>query len=205
MTFQQALQNYILSMDQFMLALYDYPTEIRRFLDRPSNWVVEIIRQAAAAGVAVVFLQDDYGANRRALISPKMWREITFPHLKRFAAVAHEVGVPLMLHSCGYQMPFLQRYVDAEVDGLQSFQPKAGNDFSLAVQQYGNQLAFATGIDVQQGEWLSTEEVRQSIIDSCEIEKQTGRHILAMTHMMQYTMPFENIQTIFRTVQALQE
>ncbi len=203
MTFLQALQNYILSMDQFMLALYDEPLVIRCFLNRLSDWVVAIIVEAAKAGAAIVYLQDDYGANGHPLISPKMWRELTFPHLKRFTAVAHEASVPLMLHSCGYQMPFLQSYVEAEVDALQSFQPKAGNDFAAAFQQYGDRLAFATGIDVQQGEWLSPQEVRQGIIDSVAIGKQTGWHILAMTHMMQYTMPMENIETIFRTIQEL--
>ncbi len=94
--------------------------------------------------------------------------------------------------------------MEAEIDVLQSFQPKAGNDFAAAFRQYGSRLSFATGIDVQQGEWLSPQEVRQGIIDSVEIGKQTGRHILAMTHMMQYTMPKENVEAIFDTVRALQ-
>lgn len=168
MAFQQALSDFIWRMDQFMLALYDYPAEIQRFLARLSDWVVEIIRQAAAAGATIAFLQDDYGGNGHPLISPRMLRDITLPHLKRFTRTAHEAGVPLMLHSCGYQMPFLESYVEAEVDVLQSFQPKAGNDFALAVKTYGQKLSFATGIDTQQSEWRSPQEVRQSILDSVE-------------------------------------
>ena len=40
-----------------MLVLNHYPTEIRRFLARLSDWVAEIIREDAAAGATIAFLQ----------------------------------------------------------------------------------------------------------------------------------------------------
>jgi uroporphyrinogen-III decarboxylase len=134
----------------------------------------------------------------------KMWEEFTYPHLKRMVAAAHEAGVPFMLHSCGYQMPFLEYYVEAGVDALQSFQPKAGNDFEAAYEQYGDRLAFATGIDIQQGEWMSPQELRDDILRSYHLGRRRGRHILSMTHMMQYTMPPENVRTILNTVREIQ-
>jgi uroporphyrinogen-III decarboxylase len=191
-------------MEAFMLALYDYPDEIAAFLKRFSDWIVEVIRHAAHTGADVLCFADDYGTTGRTLISLEMWKEFTYPHLKRFIAVAHEEGVPLMLHSCGYQMPFLESYVEAELDLLQSFQPKAGNDFRAAYAQYGDRLAFATGIDIQRGESLTPQELRQEILDNYAIGKVHGRHILGTTHMIQYSMPMENLQAIFSTVREIQ-
>jgi uroporphyrinogen-III decarboxylase len=203
-SFQQLLCDYILGTKPFMLALYDHPGEIKAFLERLAGWIIDTIQLAAKAGADVAYLQDDYGSNDRPLISTKMWLELTYPHLVRMVRAAHEAGVPLMLHSCGYQMPFLEHYVAADVDALQSFQPKAGNDFQAAYERYGDRLAFATGIDIQQGEWMTPRELRDDILRSYEIGRRKGRHILSMTHMMQYTMPPENVRAIFETVRELQ-
>ncbi len=204
LSFQQAIADYMMGTAQFMLALYDHPGAIKAFMARMADWVVEIIRCAVRAGADMVFFQDDYGATGRPLTSPRMWAELTYPHLERFVAVAHEAGALFMLHSCGYQVPFLEHYVQAGVDVLQSFQPKAGNDFAAAYERYGDRLTFATGIDIQQGEAMSPRELRQSILESYRIGRRKGRHILAMTHMMQYTMPAENVRAILDTVHEIQ-
>jgi hypothetical protein len=201
---QQAVCDYILGTTQFMLALYDDPDRVKAFLHRVANWVEEIIRYAVPAGADLVFLQDDYGTTGRPLISPRMWLEFTYPHLKRLVEVTHEAGVPFMLHSCGYQMPFLDHYVEAGVDILQSFQPKAGNDFEAAYERYGDRLTFATGIDTQQGERMSPQQLRQDILRSHRTGRRSGRHILSMTHMMQYTMPMDNVRALFDVVREIQ-
>jgi len=203
-SFQQMVCDFVLGTEQFMLALYDYPGEIKAFMHRLADWIVEAIRYAAKAGADIVCIGDDYGATGRPLISVKMWQEFTYPHLKRFIEAAHEAGTLFMLHSCGYQMPFLAYYVEAGLDILQSFQPKAGNDFAAAYEQYGDRLAFATGIDVQRGESMRPQELRKEILHNYCIGKTKGRHILGTTHMMQYTMPAENVHTIFDTVREIQ-
>ncbi len=127
----------------------------------------------------------------------------TFPHLERMIREIHRMGVPVMLHSCGYQMPFLESYVDAGLDVLQSFQPMAGNDFEAAFAEFGRRLTFATGIDTQQGEWMTSTQLRNDILRYCEIGASGGRFILAMTHMLQHTMPLDNIRTILETIEDL--
>lgn len=201
---QQAVCDYILGTEAFMLALYDAPGRIHAAMERVADWVVAIIEYAVEAGADVVYLQDDYGATGRPLISPRMWRTFTYPHLKRLVEVTHQAGVPFMLHSCGYQMPFLEAYVEAGVDILQSFQPKAGNDFEAAYSRYGDRLTFATGIDTQQGERMIPQELRESMRHYLRTGRHKGRCILSMTHMMQYTMPLENVRAIFQVVQEIQ-
>jgi uroporphyrinogen-III decarboxylase len=165
---------------------------------------VDIVRHAAQTGADVLCFADDYGMTGRPLISMDMWKAFTYPHLRRFIAVAHKEGVPFMLHSCGYQMPFLRYYVEAELDQLQSFQPKAGNDFAAAYAEYGDRLAFATGIDIQRGEMTTPQALCQEILDNYAIGRIKGRHVLGTTHMIQYSMPMENLLAILDTVQEIQ-
>ena len=194
----------IWEMSQFMLALHDYPNEVKEFQRRFADYMIDIANRSVAAGADIIIIYDDYGYTGRPLISMEMWKEFTFPHLKRQIEAVHEAGAIAMLHSCGYQMPFLPYYIEAELDILQSFQPKAGNDFKQAYQEYGDRLTFCAGIDVQQGEAMSPEQLRNDILGNYRIGGRKGRHILGMSHMMQYTMPLDNMQALFLIVREIQ-
>jgi uroporphyrinogen-III decarboxylase len=102
-------------------------------------------------------------------------------------------------------MPFLEHYADAGLDMLQSFQPKAGNDFKSAYEQFGDRLAFITGIDIQRGETMSPAELKQEIIANYRLAGKKGRHVLAFTHEIQHTMPDQNVRAIFDTVAEIQK
>ncbi len=201
---QDFFSTQIWSMTPFMTALYEYPDEVKDFQRRFGDWSCDVARRGVKAGADVVFIYDDYGYTDHTLISMKMWKEFTYPHLKHIIEAVHDSGALAMLHSCGFQAPFLDYYVEAGLDILQAFQPKAGNDFAAAYGKYGDRLAFATGIDVQQGEQMSAGQMRESILDSYRISKLHGRYILSMTHMLQYTMPGENIRAIFDSVREIQ-
>jgi len=197
---QQVLCDYILGSEAFMLALYDYPKEIADFMQRLGDWLYDIIPLASDAGADIIFLQDDYGCNMRPLISMKMWRELTFPQLCRLVQASHKCKKPFMLHSCGFQMPFLKYYLEAQIDVLQSLQTGAGNDLSLAIQNTFGKLAFATGIDVQQAETLNTMDFSASMRKVLNTGRNYGKFIFATTHMMQHSLSKEILDEIFLAV-----
>ncbi len=201
---QDLFSTQIWEMSRFMMALYKHPDEIKAFQVRFADWTIDTIRRSVEAGADAIFLYDDYGYTGRTLISMEMWRSFTLPHLERIIDAAHLANVPIILHSCGYQMPFLDDYVAIGLDGLQAFQPKAGNDFAAAYEKYGDKLTFITGIDTQLGELMTPAELRQSILDNYRIGRRKDHFILGMTHMLQYTMPPENLRIIFETVAEIQ-
>ncbi len=191
-------------MSRFMLALYDHPDEVRKFQARFNEYNMDVSRRMVKAGADVILIYDDYGTTGAPLTSMEMWKEFSFPHLKRHIEAVHDAGGIAMLHSCGYQMPFLPYYVEAELDILQSFQPKAGNDFAAAYAEFGDRLTFSTGVDVQRGELLTPEELREDILRAYRIGGRNGHHILGYTHMLQYTMARENVEVILETVREIQ-
>jgi uroporphyrinogen-III decarboxylase len=202
---QQILSDILWDTASFSLALYDRPSEIKAFQARLAAWAIAQARSAVAAGADIVFIGDDYGDANRLRISPAMWREFTLPHLARIVAAVHDLGAIAMLHSCGHQMPLLPDYADAGLDVLQSLQPKAGNNLEAAVRTVGDRLCLATGIDTQRGESMDPAGLRADIVRAYQAGRTKGRFILGMTHMMQYTMPMENVREIFDTVRDIQE
>jgi uroporphyrinogen decarboxylase len=201
---QDASFTQLWEMSRMMMAMIDHPAAVKSFFQRFGDWSVEIARKSAESGADVVMIFDDYGSTGRTQISPKMWREFTLPQLRRIIDAIHDSGAMAMLHSCGYVMPLLGDFVDAGLDILQAFQPKAGNDLSEAVDAFGDRLTFATGIDIQQGELMSPEAFRDDIFRQYRIGIQKNRFILATTHNLQYTMPDENTRTLFTTVAEIQ-
>jgi len=191
-------------MDEFMVALYEHPEKVKVFFDKLEKCSITLIRKGVKAGADIVMIYDDYGTQLGPQISMEMWKEFTYPHLKKLIEVIHENGAKAMLHSCGHQMSFLPHYVEAGLDILQAFQLSARNDFEKAKAEYGRDLCFATGIDVQMLERMNPEQARQSIIDNYRIGREESGFILATTHMMQPTMPMENIKAITTTLKDIQ-
>jgi len=196
--------NQMIGLEKYMTWLVEYPDQIKSFMDRFIEHEIEIARRSVKAGADVVFIYDDYGYNNRHLLSLKMWKELMYPRLKRQVDAAHENGALVCLHSCGYQMPFLEYYVEMGIDMLQSLQPAAGNDFRQAVDKHGDKLCFVTGIDIQRGEAMTPDEYKQDILTNYRIGRVKNRHILGTTHEIQYTMPDENLRALFQTVRDIQ-
>jgi hypothetical protein len=52
---------------------------------------------------------------------------------------------------------------------------------------------------------MTPEELREDILRAYRIGGRKGRHILGFTHMLQYTMPAENLWAILGTVREIQQ
>jgi len=197
--------NFLFGFQKYMSYLCEYPEEMKAFLKKWIDYQVELLVNSIRAGADIAFIGDDYAYDHATFLSPRMWKKFIYPGLKRLIDAAHEEGALALLHSCGYQMTHLQDYVEAGLDLLQAFQPKSGNDFEKAYSEFGGQLTFVTGIDIQQGEHRTPEQLKVDILRSYRIGGRNGRHVLATSHEMQYTMPLANIRTIFETLDEIRK
>jgi uroporphyrinogen-III decarboxylase len=197
--------NFLLGFQKYMLYLTQYPEEMKAFLSKWTDYQVAVLVNSVRAGADIALIGDDYGYDHAIFLSPRMWKTFIYPGLKRLIDAAHEEGALTMLHSCGYQMKHLQFYVEAGLDMLQAFQPKAGNDFAKAYAEFGGRLTFVTGIDIQQGERMTPDQLQADILRSYQIGGRNGRHVLATSHELQYTMPLANMRAIFETLDGIRQ
>jgi uroporphyrinogen-III decarboxylase len=52
---------------------------------------------------------------------------------------------------------------------------------------------------------MTPDQLKADILRSYRIGGRNGRHVLATSHEMQYTMPLANIRTIFETLDEIRK
>lgn len=90
------------------------------------------------------------GALRNRLFcSPGLLAELIFPFYRELVDFLHSYGLPVVLHSCGYQAPMIPLAVEAGFDGLNPMEVKAGNDIFAYAERYREDLVFIGGFDAR--------------------------------------------------------
>ncbi|MEW6201179.1 MAG: uroporphyrinogen decarboxylase family protein, partial [bacterium] len=192
------------TIEQLYIGMIEYPDTTKRFFAKMTDHTLQIIRGMMKAGADMIMIGDDYGNQRSLMMSKAMWEEFTYPCLKRQIETIHKYGGKALLHSCGTVAPLLDRFVEAGLDALHPFQPLPGNNLEEAKKEFGDHLAFCTGIDVQKIPEMTPEEVREDIIRVYSIAGQGGGLVLATTNALQYDTPIENIRAMFKTIKDIQ-
>jgi uroporphyrinogen decarboxylase len=141
-----------------------------------------------------VWYYEDLGFKQRPFISPKMYRELLMPSHKRSFDFAHERGLPVAVHSCGFIEPLLPYMVEAGMDCLQVIEVKAGMDLLRIYKEYGERLSLMGGVDVRA---LYTND--RAVIDA-ELEakipvvKRGNGYCLHSDHSIPHTVHYETLK-----------
>jgi len=161
----------IMSYEGLCLALHDDPGLVQELVDRLGRIFEEYYRRLLSLHrLVAIFQGDDMGFRTGTLIAPQHLRQYILPWHKRFAALAHEHGVPYFLHSCGNLETIMDDLLDdVGIDGKHSFE-----DAILPVehfqQRYQGRVAVLGGVDVNILAGGTVEQVRQrtrSLIETC--------------------------------------
>ncbi len=96
-----------------------------------------------------IWYYEDMGFKGRPFMSPAMYREIVQPGHARSFAYAHSLGLPVIVHSCGFVEPLVPGLIEAGMDCLQVIEVKAGMDLIKLYRLYGERIALMGGIDVR--------------------------------------------------------
>ncbi len=176
-------------------ALLDKITEIQIALDRigleATGQYLQIFKVSG----------EDLGMQTGPLYSPKIFRRLLLPRLRRRWQAARECldrinpSVRLMLHSCGGIRPFIADLIQAGIQVLDPVQPRAaGMDSHELKQEFGERLTFHGGIDEQHVlPFGSAQEVASEVRLRIQAFGRGGGYILAPSHTLQADTPPGNI------------
>jgi len=139
-----------------------------------------------------LFVYEDMGFKDRPFMSPAMYREIMFPAHKKMVDFSHGLGLPFIMHSCGFIEPLLPHIVDTGIDALQVIEVKAGMDLLRIFRNFGAKIALMGGIDIRV---LSTND--RKLIDAeleakIPIVKEGYAYFLHTDHSVPRTVEYEN-------------
>lgn len=127
------------------------PDWIRDMADTYANLMIALmeILFAKEGKPDGIWFYEDMGFKEKPFMSPEMYRELIAPYHKRTIDFAHSLGLPVIMHSCGFVEPLLPDMVAAGIDCLQAIEVKAGMDLLRIYRNFGEKIALMGGIDVR--------------------------------------------------------
>ncbi|MBN1777723.1 MAG: hypothetical protein JW811_06330 [Clostridiales bacterium] len=195
----------LVGLEKFLMDLYLGEAYVGRLLEKVTAFNLAIAECLAELSCDMIWLGDDLGTQANMLISPEIYRERIKPLHKRIIAAIKSKNpkIKIAYHSCGAVAPVIPDFIGIGVDVLNPIQPLAsGMDLGVLKREYGKDLVFFGGIDVQhvlpRGSVQDVEdEVKRRIAQAGE----GGGLVLAPAHNIQPDTPLENIFALFEAVQ----
>lgn len=188
---------------EFATALLDKITDIHIALDR--------VGLEATANYLQIFKVsgEDLGMQTGPLYSPKMFRTLLLPPLRRRWQAAREYldqvnpSVKIMLHSCGSVRLYIPDLIGAGIQVLDPVQPRAANmDSAELKRDFGDRLTFHGGVDIQEVlPFGSEEDVEEEVRLRIRSFAPGGGYILAPSHNVQADTPPANLVAMCRAAQ----
>jgi uroporphyrinogen decarboxylase len=185
--------SWIMSFEGLCAALYEDPSLIRAVADRLGELMLGFLRHLIDLDrLIAVFPGDDMGYRTATMISPRDLRVYAIPWHKRFAAVAHDHGIPYFLHSCGNLSAIMEDLITVVgIDGKHSFEDAIipVEDFQ---RMYGSRIAVLGGIDINILSGGTPSEVRQRVRHLVQQCGGTGRYAVGSGNSVPSYVPVNN-------------
>jgi uroporphyrinogen decarboxylase len=100
--------------------LAEEPPELFNLIERVHQSFVRELELWAQSEVDGLNMMDDWGAQRRLLISPRQWRRLFKPLYKTYVDIAHAHGKKIFMHSDGYIFDIYPDLIEIGVDAINS-------------------------------------------------------------------------------------
>jgi uroporphyrinogen decarboxylase len=140
--------HHVVGLEALFLAFYEHPEHVHALVARLAAAQRESIRILHELGCNGVFVFDDWGVQDRLLISRDHIEEFFIPHYQENWALAHELGMDVWMHSCGYTIEILPRFAEIGLTVAQLDQQMNMGLENLA-GALGGKLAFWCPPDIQ--------------------------------------------------------
>ncbi|MDD5598855.1 MAG: uroporphyrinogen decarboxylase family protein, partial [Victivallaceae bacterium] len=129
-----------------------------------------------------VWFYEDMGFKGRPFMSLDMYREMIQPGHKKTIDFVHSLGLPVIMHSCGYIEPLLPGIIESGVDCLQVIEVKAGMDLLKLKREFGDKLVFCGGMDARHLAANDIDAVRSELHEKIPAVKVGYGYILHSDH-----------------------
>ena len=138
--------------------LYIERENVERLLDVIYTASAQMIDGYASAGADAVISWEDWGLQDRAIIDPKLWREIYFDRMKKIVDRAHKHGMKYILHSCGYIPDYFDMFIELGIDALSLDQQL--NMGLETLSKWRGRICFCNPVDIQHSPKMSDAEIK---------------------------------------------
>jgi uroporphyrinogen decarboxylase len=178
---------------------YTHPVEVHRLFRALTDFYLRIIERCKDELQAdAVYITDDLGTQKGPFFSSKMFDEFYAPYYREMIDRAHHLDMHFWLHTCGNVEPLLPRLIELGVDVIHPIQ-KYAMDEKRIMNQYGGEICFQVGFDVQKIiPFGSAEEVRQEVHHLINtFFRKDGLFMLTAGNGITEDTPVQSLQMLF--------
>jgi uroporphyrinogen decarboxylase len=129
-----------------------------------------------------VWFYEDMGFKERPFMSPRMYRELILPGHRKTIDYVHSLGLPVIMHSCGFVEPLLPGMIEAGIDCLQVMEIKAGMDPVRIKKDFGDRIVLCGGMDARNLVANDIDAIRNELRAKIPIVKENYGYILHSDH-----------------------
>jgi uroporphyrinogen decarboxylase len=104
---------------------------------------------------------------------------------------AHSLGLPVIVHSCGFVEPLIPDMIDAGMNCLQVIEIKAGMDLLKLHKLYGDKISFMGGIDVRVLYTNDRKKIDAELEAKIPVVKEGFNFIVHSDHSIPKTVDYE--------------
>lgn len=165
--------SWMMGLVPLSLALYDSPDLISTLVQKITDMIVRVDRNIldiCGDSFGALRMGDDLGYKTATMLDPAVLRREIFPYQKKIVDLAHERGLPFVLHSCGYLEDIMDDLIDTVgIDAKHSFE-----DAIIPVTEWkpkwSSRVAVLGGVDMDKLCSLEEQDLRaytNNILDVC--------------------------------------
>ena len=189
----------LMGYEQICYALYDDPEMLTEIFKISNEYFKEAARLCVQAGCDGIWLADDLGDSTRGFLKVELFRKYLLPYLAELAEYMANLGVPVLLHSCGHIREYLPDLAQTKISAIHPLQRTAGMDLRWVKEHYGHRFCIVGNIDSSRTLPFGTpEQVAAEVREAINIAAPGGGYVLASDHSLHDGIPVENIITMFR-------
>ncbi len=186
-----------MGMTHFSLQIYENRDFVLKLMDIFIDWACKAIPKINELGFDFMIIPEDLAWKQGPLFSPKMFRELFLPRMKR---AAEKIKMPWIYHSDGNLIPILDDLLTLGMNGLANIEPSA-MDINELKKKYGKRLCLVGNIDLHYTLTRGTpEETEAEVKKRIQEVGPGGGYILASSNSL---APYCKPENVLAMQQAL--
>jgi uroporphyrinogen decarboxylase len=189
-----------MGVDGISYALTDDPGLVDTVLGRYADWAIAIVRRLRDMGVDYVWTFDDMAYKSGSLFSPRTFRSVFMPHMRRVADAIRAERLPWILHSDGDLTHLLDDLLDLGINGLHPIEPGA-MDIGMLKQKIGDRVCLVGNIDLDYTLTQGTPaEVEAEVRERIATVGPGGGYMISSANSITFYCKLENVRTMIAAI-----
>ena len=192
----------IIGSENTLLWMALYPDEVARFVERISEFSLELTKaqiKAADGLLDGMVIWGDVAYKKDLLFSPAYWRNHFKPGVKAIVDVCHQNGLPVIYHGCGNVSRIFEDFIEIGVDAYNPLEAKAGLDVVQLRRQFGHRIAFCGNMDVIAWAHEDRDTLQRTVLTKLNAAKGGG-FIFQSDHSVASNISGENYDYVVKLV-----